>query len=71
MNRGVNVVPPYDVMLADGIAEAAYWEVFFEPVPIILIVDESLGYQPVIKMWSGKLPKVEDVLEVLKQHEDQ
>ena len=71
MRHGVNVVPPYDIMLADGMAEAAFWEVLFEPAPVVLLVDASKKFQPVIKMWAGKLPRAAEVLAVLKPHEDQ
>ncbi|MBW2091148.1 MAG: hypothetical protein JRI34_03365 [Deltaproteobacteria bacterium] len=67
----MEVVPPFDVMLADGLAEATYWEVLYEPVPVVLVVDGSQRFQPVIKLWSGKVPKAEEVLAVLKQSEEQ
>ncbi|MBW2061580.1 MAG: hypothetical protein JRI95_08475 [Deltaproteobacteria bacterium] len=66
----MNVAPPYDVNLLDGMAEAAYWEVLDEPVPVVLVVDESQRFQPVVKLWSGKAPKAKEVLAILKQNED-
>ena len=39
--------------------------------PVVLLVDASKKFQPVIKMWAGKLPRAAEVLAVLKPHEDQ
>jgi len=46
-------------------AEAAYYQVVEEPVPVILAVDRARRLDPVRRAWIGEVPAVSDVLEAV------
>lgn len=62
--RGLGQVEFFDIDTAEGLAEAAYFEV--RKVPALLLCMDG----KVLARWDGLLPSVEQLLSLIKEYED-